>query len=77
MLESGQDRKLYEQDSNQINWHLSTDEVNDDHMDSKVNQNPDSKIGVEQKKTDQNLRNSYENINTEDDNVYQHQSVER
>ena len=36
-------------------------------MDSKVNQNPDSKLGVEQKKTDQSLRNGYENINTEDD----------
>ena len=64
---NGPDRKLCEQDSNQINWHLSTDEVNDNHMDSKVNQNPDSKLGVEPKKTDQNLRNGYENINTEGD----------
>ena len=67
MSESGPDRKLCEQDSNQINWHLSTDEVNDDHMDSKVNQNPDSKIGLEQKETDKNLRDGYENINIEDD----------
>ena len=34
---NGPDRELCEQDSSQINWHLSTDEVNDDNMDSKVN----------------------------------------
>ena len=28
---NGPDRKLYEQDSSQINWHISNDEINNDH----------------------------------------------
>ena len=32
--ENGPDRELYEQESRQINWLISKDEVNDDHTES-------------------------------------------
>ena len=65
---NGPDRELYELESRQINLHISNDEVNDDHMESEINQNINSvEIIVRSEIADKSSMDGLENNAEESD----------